>query len=102
MTLGAERDLMEINDYGAWHDAPAKADALLKWLERVIEGLASFAERGAYPAELLALGIKDFGQTFFKSYGVIYRVIRAKVHIVMIADSRRDLQALLARRLLGG
>lgn len=41
---------------------------------KVVEGLAQFPERGNYPKELLALGIKDCRQTAFKPYRVVYRV----------------------------
>jgi toxin ParE1/3/4 len=38
---------------------------------------------------------------FFQPYRVIYRVIDVRVFIILIADGRRDLQSLLAGRLLG-
>jgi toxin ParE1/3/4 len=66
-----------------------------------VEGLAQFPERGSYPKELVALGIKEFRQTAFKPYRVIYRVIGSRVVIVLIVDGRRDMQSVLARRLLG-
>jgi len=51
--------------------------------------------------ELIAPGIRDSRQTAFKPYRVIYRVIGQKVYVYLIADGRRDMQSLLARRLLG-
>lgn len=101
ITRAAERDLAEIVGYIATHDAPAKAEALLDRLTELIDRLALFPDRGAFPPELLALGIKEFRQVNFKPYRVIYRVIRTKVFVMLIADSRRELQALLSRRLLG-
>ena len=65
------------------------------------EGLAQFPERGSNPKELVALGIKDYRQTAFKPYRVIYRVLGGRVVIYLIVDGRRDMQSLLARRLLG-
>jgi toxin ParE1/3/4 len=50
---------------------------------------------------LVALGIKEYRQTAFKPYRVIYRVEGIRVMIYLIADGRRDMQAVLARRLLG-
>ena len=67
----------------------------------IVESLTTFPERGAYPKELIALGIRDYRQTAFKPYRVIYRVVGQKVYIYVIADGRRDMQSLLARRLLG-
>ncbi|MQM32201.1 MAG: plasmid stabilization protein, partial [Candidatus Accumulibacter phosphatis] len=51
--------------------------------------------------ELVALGIRDYRQAAFKPYRVIYRVMGQKVFIYVIVDGRRDMQSLLARRLLG-
>ena len=101
LTEGAERDLEELYDYIAGFDSPANADYVLDQLMEVVEDLATFPERGAYPKELLALGIREYRQAFFKPYRVIYRVMGKQVIIYLIADGRRDMQSLLARRLLG-
>ena len=47
------------------------------------------------------MGIREYRQTHFKPYRLIYRVIGERVYVYVIADSRRDMQSLLARRLLG-
>ena len=47
------------------------------------------------------MGIREYRQSFFKPYGVIYRVIGKQVIIYVIADGRRDMQSMLSRRLLG-
>jgi toxin ParE1/3/4 len=67
----------------------------------VVQGLSRFPERGSYPKELLGLGIKEYRQAFLKPYRVVYRVTGHHVIIYLIADGRRDLQTVLARRLLG-
>ncbi len=101
LTEDAARDLEEILDYIAEHDDPSKAGYVLDRIEEVVERLATFPERGSHPKELLALGIRDYRQTFFKPYRVIYRIVEQRVHIYLIADGRRDMQTLLSRRLLG-
>lgn len=101
LTEDAGSDLEELHDYIAEHDAPAKADYVLDRIERVMETLATFPERGSFPKELLALGIREYRQTFFRPYRVIYRVIGERVYVYLIVDGRRDMQALLQRRLLG-
>ena len=101
LTQGAEQDLESIHDYIAEFDCKANADYVLDHLLEVVESLTAFPEHGAYPRELVALGIRDYWQTAFKPYRVIYRVMGQKVYIYVIADSRRDMQSLLARRLLG-
>ena len=101
ITEGAERDLEEIHGYIAEFDSPEKADYVLNRLLEIIERLAAFPERGPHPRELQALGIREYRQTFFKPYRLIYRVMGRQVFIYLIADGRRDMQSLLSRRLLG-
>jgi toxin ParE1/3/4 len=101
LTADAVRDLEEIVEWIAGHDAPARAAHVLERVETAIAGLARFPARGAHPAELLALGIRDYRETFFKPYRIIYRVEGKRVYVYLITDGRRDTQTLLARRLLG-
>jgi toxin ParE1/3/4 len=102
LTQGAEQDLEALYDYIAEFDSQAKADSVLDKLGRVVSDLAHFPERGSYPKELLALGIKEYRQTSFKPYRVIYRVLDRQVLVYLIVDGRRDMQSLLSRRLLAG
>lgn len=102
LTAGAEQDIEAIYDYIAEFDCKTNADYVLDRLLEVVESLSTFPERGAYPKELVVLGIRDYRQTSFKPYRVIYRVMGQRVLIYVIADGRRDMQSLLARRLLGG
>lgn len=101
ITQGAERDLEEIYDHIAEFDSPQKADYVLSRLLEVAERLATFPDRGPHPKELQALGIREYRQTYFKPYRLIYRVIGKQVFIYLIADGRREMQSLLAGRLLG-
>lgn len=101
LTEDEERDLEEIHDYISERDDPAKADHVLERLETTIENLAVNPNRGSYPKELLALGIREYRQVFFKPYRMIYRIAEPRVYVYLIADGRRDMQTLLARRLLG-
>ena len=101
LTAGAERDLEALHAYIADHDSPARAEQVLEQIMEVADDLATFPERGAHPHELLALGIREYRQVFFKPYRLIYRIIDRRVVIFVIADSRRDMQTLLAQRLLG-
>lgn len=103
LTAGAEADLGEIVAYVAAHDSPAKAAALLDRLLETAEGLGQAPHRGSWPRELLELGLREFRQTSFKPYRLIYTVTespRREVAIVVIADGRRDMRSLLERRLL--
>lgn len=100
-TEGAERDLEAIYDYIAAYDCVASANKVLDRLIEVVASLSRFPERGRYPKELAALGIKEYREASFKPYRVIYRIVGKQVIIYLIADGRRDMQSVLARRLLG-
>ena len=100
LTNDAARDLEELYDYIALHDAPRKADYVLDQIEKAFSKLSEFPERGAYPKELLTLGIREYREIFFKPYRIIYRVIEKKVYVLLIVDGRRDMQLLLQHRLL--
>jgi toxin ParE1/3/4 len=101
LTDGAEKDLEAIHDYISEFDCVANANDVLDELMEVVESLSRFPERGSFPKELVSLGIKEYRQTFFKPYRVIYRVIGSQVIIYLIADGRRDMQGVLACHLLG-
>lgn len=101
LTRGAEQDLEAIHDCIAEFDSVANADHVLDQLMKAADSLKQFPERGSYPKELLVLGIREYRQTSFKPYRVIYRVVGNRVIIVLIVDGRRDMQSVLARRLLG-
>ncbi len=100
LTGDAQRDLEEIGDYIAAHDTRVKADHVLERIGMTLETLSRFPLRGTHPAELLALGIREYRQTFFQPYRMIYCVAGKRVYVYLIADGRRDMQTLLARRLL--
>ncbi len=100
-TQDAEDDLESIHDYVATHRSGDQADALLGGLLERIATLETFPMRGAVPEELADLGSTDFRQQLHGPYRLIYRVIDKVVFVVVIADGRRDMQALLERRLLG-
>ena len=102
VTDGAQRDLAAISDYIAGADGAARSEHVLDRMLEALQSLSRYPERGSYPKELLALGIKEYRQTMvFKTYRLIYRVIGSQVIVYLVADGRRDMQALLARRLLG-
>ena len=101
LTEGAEQDLEAIHDYISDFDCITNANLVLEGLMEVVVSLSQFPERGSYPKELVTVGIKEFRQASFKPYRVIYRVTGSQVIIYLINDGRRDMQSVLARRLLG-
>lgn len=100
LTQDAVNDLEELDTWIATNDSPERADYVLDRISEVFQKLTELPERGTYPKELSALGIREFREVFFKPYRIIYRVERRSIYIYLIADGRRDMQTLLSRRLL--
>lgn len=100
LTDDAVGDLEDIYDYVDLHDGRGKAEYVLDRIEKAFNSLSENPDRGAYPKELIALGLREFRQIFFKPYRIIHRVIENNVYVLLIADGRRDMQTLLQRRLL--
>lgn len=80
----------------------SRADQLVDGISASLAKLSMFPERGEYPKELSGLGMREFRQVHHKPYRMIYQVGREAVTVLPIADGRRDVQALLQRRLLSG
>ena len=100
LTRDAVRDLEELDEYLATGDAAEKADYVLNRIEAVLQRLSESPERGNRPRELLALGLDDYRQIFFKPYRIIYTIRHKDVYVLLIADGRRDMETLLQSRLL--
>ncbi len=100
LTNAAERDMEELYEFLLLHDAPEKAEYVLGQIEKALTSLAESPHRGVYPKELVALGIRDFREIFFKPYRIIYRIMNNDVYVFLVTDDRRDMQTLLQRRLL--
>lgn len=101
-TAAAAADLEEIIDWIAENDSPARAEYVLARIESAVKTLERYPERGAHPPELREIGSRDYRETFFKPYRIVYRVQGRQVFIYLVADGRRDMQTLLTRRLLSG
>lgn len=101
LTESAEDDLEAIHDYIADNRSVDAAEALLDAFIDKVSTLERYPERGNVPKELEALGVREFRQVLLDAYRLVYRVSGEKVFILLIADGRRDMQALLERRLLG-
>jgi len=98
---GADRDLQDIEEYTSRHESRSRADAVLLRLETAIAGLACSPQRGSHPAELAESGENRYRQLIVRPYRIIYRVARANVFVMLVADGRRDMRTLLNWRLLG-
>lgn len=100
ITKGAESDLEALYEYIARNRSAAEADELLDGICDKIFTLEEFPLRGPAFPELDRLGITEFRQIYHGPYRLIYRVNDKIAYIMIIADSRRDVKALLEQRLL--
>jgi toxin ParE1/3/4 len=102
LTEDAAKDLEDIHGFISRNDSLAAADKVLESFIKAFAHLETHPNRGNYPREFLNLGIKDYRESFFKPYRIVFRVMEETVFIYLIADGRRDMQTLLTRRLLRG
>lgn len=101
LTANAYADLADIASYLQSEASPAIAADFLDDMLELVDSLAVFPEPGSVPRELQALGIVDFRQASKHPYRMIYRIEDRTVFVLVVADGRRDMDALLQHRLLG-
>lgn len=95
----AEQDLFEIVTYIDVHDSTDKADHVYSKIKQVINSLNKHPLRGHYPPELEKISIYDYLELHFKPYRIIYSVEDKNVFVHCILDGRREMSALLTKRL---
>jgi toxin ParE1/3/4 len=100
LTEEAENDLLDIHAYVAANDSPNKADELLDKLEEKCLSLENLPTRGHVPPELVPTGARQYLEVHLKPYRILYEVVGRHVCILAVWDGRRDVAALLERRLL--
>ena len=98
---GAEQDLREIAAYLAEHGTRGAAREWTVAILGRIETLEHFPERGSRPRELEESGSSRYRQILHGRYRIFYRIGERQVTILLVADGRRDIAALLRARLLG-
>ena len=97
----AEHDLEAIADYIAEHDSLERAQYVIDKIMGLVGSLTALPDKGNFPKELEAFGNREYRQLFFKPYRLIYQVAGKYVTVMLVADGRRDMPTLLAKRLLG-
>ena len=99
LTRSAAADLDDTVTWIARTDSLSSAIQVLDKIQSRIDSLNQQLERGAIPPELKNLGIDKYREVFFKPYRIIYQIKERRVVINVIADGRRNMSALLQRRL---
>ncbi|MDZ4372275.1 MAG: type II toxin-antitoxin system RelE/ParE family toxin [Phenylobacterium sp.] len=101
LSASAEQDLIDIFEHVRQAASDRAAGASLDDLLTSVSTLELHPARGAVPSELAPLGIADYRQIRVGRYRLIYRIFDRSVVVMVVADSRRDMQSLLERRLFG-
>ena len=102
-TDAALQDLDEIADSISNLHSVRQALYVVHEIRKRVETLKVFPDRGAHLPELVELGAgstMDYRQLHWKPYRIVYFVSGRVVYIMLIADGRRDLPALLMKRLV--
>ena len=102
-TDAALQDLDEIADSISNLHSVRQALYVVREIRKRIETLEVFPDRGTQLPELVDLGAggnMDYRQLHWKPYRIVYFVSSRVVYIMLVADGRRDMPALLMRRLV--
>jgi toxin ParE1/3/4 len=99
VTATAKKDLREIVAYISRHN-PQNALKILEKIEARIKTLDHFPDRGGYVPELLKKNIKEYRQITEPPWRILYRVDKNTVTVLLILDSRRNIQDILTLRLI--
>lgn len=98
----AELDLKELRAYvlknfsmETWHTSYTK-------IKEVILNLKNFPQAGSIPEEIEKLNLTQYRQVLSGLNRIIYEVRQDLIYIHIVVDARRDMNALLTRRLLRG
>jgi toxin ParE1/3/4 len=96
----AEHDPEAIADYIAENDAPERAHSVIDKILDAAGSLTTHPDKDNYPKELEAFGKREYRQIFLKPDRLILQVVGRYLTVMLVADGRRDLPTLLAKRLL--
>ncbi len=96
----SERDLTGIIEYIA-RDSPAYAYQVFKEIKRKVSRLYTFPDRGCIVPELQNQGIIQYRELILAPWRIIYRISERKVYVLSVLDSRRNIEDILLKRLIG-
>jgi toxin ParE1/3/4 len=100
LTLGAQNDVRDIYAYATDTISSAYANQVVDTLIEKVKTLQIFPERGNIPQELVAFGQNEYRQLVSAPYRMLYRIVDEAVFISAVVDGRRNIPALLLRRLV--
>jgi toxin ParE1/3/4 len=96
----AEDDIFDIYRHVLSIDGHDRATYVLGKPCKTCQSLANMPRRGHRPPELERIGVRDYLETHFKPYRIIYQIVGRTVFVHCVLDGRRAVQEMLERRLL--
>ena len=95
----AEEDLKSIIEY-ICVDSPSAARDSLNKIKTKASNLCSFPQRGRVVPELKDHGILQYRELIVPPWRVIYRISEEQVYVLLVIDSRRNVEDVLLERLV--
>jgi toxin ParE1/3/4 len=96
----SEKDLIEIVEYIAGASL-SQANEVFRQLKRKASGLHSFPDRGRIVPELQEQGITQYRELIVAPWRIIYRISQETIYVLAVFDSRRSVEDILFKRLIG-
>ena len=96
----AEDDLVDLHGWLAARESVERADEVLDRIQNACAGLRRLPARGHVTPELARVGVFDFREVHVGPYRIVYEMGDRVVWVLAVLDGRRDIQDVLARRLL--
>src|SRR5579863_9368921 len=94
----AAEDLWSIVEYIA-HERPLVAEDVLRRIRSRAHTLAISAEKGRRVPELERQGIHDYREIVMSVWRIVYKVSPMSVEVLLVIDSRRNVEDVLLMRL---
>ena len=98
-SIPAKNDLLQIHDYYLVQVSDSFAVELIDNLQRAVNSLADNPERGSFPRELLSTQAPSYRQLIVQPFRIVYQIKAQIIYIHAVLDQRRNVRAILQRRL---
>ncbi|WP_345798047.1 type II toxin-antitoxin system RelE/ParE family toxin [Castellaniella sp. MT123] len=96
----AQTDIRELRQYITQVFDKATWQGTYAGIKTTVRNTAAFPLSGHIPPELAELGLSQYRQTLSGMNRIVYEVQGDMLYIHIVCDTRKDLRALLTRRLL--
>ncbi|MFK5914362.1 MAG: type II toxin-antitoxin system RelE/ParE family toxin [Woeseiaceae bacterium] len=95
----AENDLTSIIEF-IHSENPVAAKNNLKKIKTKVANLSTLPNRGRIVPELKYEGILQYRELIVSHWRIIYRISELRVYVLLVIDSRRNVEDILLQRLI--